>query len=316
MLAYTVANNTLVPTQLPDPLPGPGQVTIDVDVAGLGLIDALWTSGAMPSTPGFVPGLEVSGTVRALGEGVTGLSIGDVVAAALPGAGGFAEIACASAQLVAPLPPSLSRELAAVVPINTVTAHLALTTVARFTSGENLLVHAGVGGLGSQFAQVAHTLGAGRLDAVVGSSEKAERAHDFGYSSVYLRSDLATVPTNAYDIVVDPVGGEATTTAFRALRAGGRLIRVGNASQEGDVPLSSIAHWLENKSTVGFNVGGWLAAHPKDGAASLRWALEASARGDVRVDLTRIEGHGRLRELLTDLEQGRTTGKLAVRMRA
>ena len=237
------------------------------------------------------------------------------MAAILPAAGGFAEIVCAPAALVAAIPDGVDTDVAAVVPINTVTAHLALTTVARFTPGESLLVHAGVGGLGSQFAQVAKALGAGRIDAVVGTAAKQETAAALGYDHAYLRSDLTAVPEDTYDIVVDPVGGEATRTAFGLMRSGGRLLRVGNASQAPDVPVSSIDHWLQNKTTAGFNVGAWLAAHPKAGTDSLAWALTAVARGDIRVDLTETAEFPRVTDLLAALEQGRTTGKVAIRIR-
>ncbi|WP_144661520.1 zinc-binding dehydrogenase [Paenarthrobacter nicotinovorans] len=304
----------LTADDLPAPEPDKGQVSIDVKYAGVGLIDAFWVSGVIPSNAGFVPGLEVSGTVRALGGGVTGFAVGQKVAALLPGAGGFAEIACTPATLVAAIPPGLSIDLASVIPINTVTAHLALTTVSRFSPGESLLIHAGVGGLGSQFAQVARALGAGRVDAVVGTSAKQGIARELGYDQSYLRSELAAIQADTYDVVIDPVGGAATETGFRVLRGGGRLVRVGNASQANDVALSSMAHWLENKTTAGFNVGGWLADRPGEGAASLRWALEAVARGDVRVDLTRVGGINEIPDLLAALERGDTTGKLAVRM--
>lgn len=302
-------------SEVPDPRPEPGEISIDVQVAGVGLIDALWTTGAMPSLSGFIPGLEVSGTVRELGEDITGFTLGQRVAAILPAAGGFAEIVRAPAALVAAIPDGVDTDVAAVVPINTVTAHLALTTVARFTPGESLLVHAGVGGLGSQFAQVAKALGAGRIDAVVGTAAKQETAAALGYDHAYLRSDLTAVPEDTYDIVVDPVGGEATRTAFGLMRSGGRLLRVGNASQAPDVPVSSIDHWLQNKTTAGFNVGAWLAAHPEAGTDSLEWALTAVARGDIRVDLTETAEFPRVTDLLAALEQGRTTGKVAIRIR-
>lgn len=69
---------------------------------------------------------------------------------------------------------------------------------------------------------------------------------------------------DTYDIVIDPVGGAATKAGFGVLRAGGRLVRVGNASQSPDVALSSMAHWIENKTTAGFNVGAWLAERPEE----------------------------------------------------
>ena len=313
MYAYTVNNGGLQYVQKPEPTPEPGQVSITVRTAGLGLIDALWTIGAMPSNPDFVPGLEVSGTVRALGEGVNHLAEGQLVAAILPAAGGFAEVVCTPATLVAPIPQKLDHDLAAVVPINTVTAHLALTTVARLAESESLLVNAGVGGLGSQFQQVAQALGAGPCDAVVGTPEKQALALECGYRTAYLRSELRDIPDGTYDIVVDPVGGDATTQGFRVLRSGGRLVRVGNASQAPDVEIGTLALWLENKTAAGFNVGAWLAEHPADGTDSLAWSLEAVARGDVRVDLTAVGGHEQLPQFLEALERGETTGKLAVR---
>jgi NADPH2:quinone reductase len=302
-------------TERPEPRPGPGEVGIDVTTAGIGLIDAFWVSGVMPQVPGFIPGLEVSGTVRELGAGVTGLAPGQPVAAMLFSAGGFAEVVCAPAAHTVPLPEGLSPELAAVVPVNTVTAHMALTTVGRFAAGETLLVHAGTGGLGSQFVQVARALGAARVDAVVGTEEKSALARRLGCGSVWLRSELGQVPAGSYDLVVDPVGGSATEDAFRVLRGGGRLLCVGNASQAEGVPLSSVAHWLENKTTAGFNVGGWLSEHPEQGTASLQWALESVARGLVRVELSRTGGMGEIAELLGALERGETTGKLALRVR-
>ena len=296
---------------LPAPRPEPGEITIDVEAAGIGLIDAFWASGVMPQQEGFVPGLEVAGTVRELGDGVTEPGVGQRVAALLPGAGGFAEVVRARAALVAPVPEGMGAAQASVVPVNTVTAHLALTRVAHLAAGESVLVHAAVGGLGSQVGQVARALGAVRVEAVVGTPEKALAARELGYEHAYLRSELATVPGGAFDVVVDPVGGDATADAFRVLRGGGRLLRVGNASQAPDVALGSLAHWLENKTTAGFNVGAWLGDHPEQGAASLRWALDAVARGELRVDVTATGGLAEHESLLAALLAGETTGKLA-----
>lgn len=319
MRALAVTGNgstqSLVLTELPIPRPAAGEITIDVDAAGIGLIDAFWATGFMPHRDGLVPGLEVAGTVREAGDGVADFVPGQRIAAILPDAGGFAEVARASAALCAPIPDDMTSEQAAIVPVNTVTAHLALTTVARFSKGESVLVHAAVGGLGSQFGQIARRLGAQRVDAVVGSAAKRDMARHLGYDNTYLRNNLSRIPQATYDIVVDSVGGEATATAFRALRAGGRLIRVGNASQAPDVQLSSLAHWFENKTTAGFNVGGWLRAYPGQGTESLLWALDAVAAGDIRVPLTGTAPLDECNTLLEPLLRGDTTGKLALNVR-
>jgi len=149
---------------------------------------------------------------------------------------------------------------------------------------------------------------------VVGSDTKKKIAGGFGYDNSYLREDLAAIPEDIYDIVVDPVGGKATEDAFRVLHSGGRLIRVGNASQAEDVAVNSTQHWLQNKTTAGFNVGAWLAAHPEEGTKSLRWSLDAVANGTIRVDLTDIANIIDAARLLEALEAGQTTGKVALRI--
>ncbi len=304
--------NGLQLIEAPTPEPGPGQVTIDVAYSGIGLIDALWTTGAMPCAPGFVPGIEASGHVRAIGPDVTGLSVGQPVAAIVAGGGGFAEVATTPAALTLPLPQSVGLDLGSVIPINTVTAYLGLTTAGRLAQQERVLVHAGAGGVGSQFGQVARVLGASEVDAVVGSPSKADAARALGYDHVFQRDALPEIPSDHYDVVVDPVGGPATASGFASLRSGGRLLRIGNASQAPGVSLDGLAHWLENKTTAGFIVGHWIATRPTDTAHALSWALDAFARGDVRVELTGTTAPEQADALLERLEQGGTVGKLAI----
>lgn len=318
MRAYAITttehSRALRETHLPEPRPSAGQVTINVQYTGLGMVDALWESGLMPTDPGFVPGLEVSGTIRELGAGVTAFTVGERVAAFLPDVGGLAEIACAPAALTVPVPGKISTELASVSLVNTATAYGALTTVARFSEGETLLVHAGVGGLGSQFLHVARALGAGRIDSVVGTEAKAKKAREIGYDNAFLRSDLASVPSDAYDLVIDPVGGEAVENALRNLRGGGRLVKVGNASQREDVMLSSLALWLQNKTATGFNVGAWSSMFPEQANRSLHWVLENISDGTVRVELSQVGDWSEINDMLGKLRAGDTTGKLAIRV--
>lgn len=303
-------------TDVPEPKPQSQEVAIIVTSAGIGLIDAFWGTGVMPQLDNFIPGLEVAGVISAVGAQVKEFTVGQKVAAILPAAGGFAEVVCTHCSLVAAIPEGMGYTQAAVVPINSVTAHLGLTTVARLAAGESVLVHAGTGGLGSQFGQIARILGATRVDAVVGTAAKAQLAKELGFDNVYLRDNLDNIEYDTFDIVIDPVGGNATTTGFAALRAGGRLVRVGNASQAADVSLSSMAHWLENKTTAGFNVGAWLSAHPQQATESLRWALSAVASGQLLVPVTQTGGLGDHQQLMSALLAGDTTGKLAFELSA
>jgi len=110
--------NGLEYAEVETPSPADGEVSINVNFAGVGLIDALWTTGRMPSQLGRIPGLEVSGTIRELGAGVTDFTVGQRVAAILPNTGGFAEVVCTPASLVAEVPNALAMDLASVVPIN------------------------------------------------------------------------------------------------------------------------------------------------------------------------------------------------------
>ena len=165
-------------TELPDPVPGPGELSIDVSHAAVGLIDVYVRQGlykdreGLPQPP-YVPGLEVAGTVRALGAGVTGFRVGEpVVTLSGTGAdGGYTSVAVVDAAMTASLEGTGVDPAVAVAMVpNAATAYLALTEVAHFRPGERLLVHGALGGLASAFPGVTRTLGAA---AVVGTVRRA-----------------------------------------------------------------------------------------------------------------------------------------------
>jgi NADPH:quinone reductase len=154
---------------LPDPTPGPGQIAIDVSYAAVGLIDVFLRQGLYKDRPGlpqppFIPGLEVAGTVRELGGGVTGFAVGErVVTFSANGAGGYASIYVAAEALVVStegydIDPAVA---AAVVP-NAAMAHLVFANVARLSPGESVLIHGALGGFAAAFPGIARQLGASR----------------------------------------------------------------------------------------------------------------------------------------------------------
>ncbi|WP_155129070.1 quinone oxidoreductase family protein [[Actinomadura] parvosata] len=291
------------------PEPGPGQVAIDVAYAGANFAEILYRQGIADVPLPFVPGIEVSGRVRALGPGVEGLRVGQPVAAlTIVDSGGYAEVAVTAADLVAPLDGyDLEPGLAAALPSNSTTAFLVLDRVARIEPGESVLVHAAAGGVGSQLGQAARLLGAGRVVGTVGSAAKIEAARAFGYDDVVLREEAS----GRFDIVVDMVGGPARRSSLDLLAPMGRMVVMGNASGAEDVGIPANELWLSNKTVSGFNLAAFSAAFPEEAGRALRRAVAGAASGDLRVRVESLpleqaaQAHRRI-------ESGRTTGKLVL----
>ncbi|GAA0278392.1 zinc-binding dehydrogenase [Actinomadura nitritigenes] len=303
------------------PEPGPGQVSIDVAYAGANFAEVLYRRGVVDVPLPFVPGIEVSGHVRAVGPDVEGLRPGQPVAAlTIVDSGGYAEVAVTSADLVAPLDGlGLGLDVAAAIPSNSTTAFLVLDRAARIEPGETVLVHAAAGGVGSQLGQAARQLGAGRVVGTVGGPAKIETARGFGYDDVVLRDELPDRVADltggrGFDVVVDMVGGPARRTSLDALAPMGRMIVMGNASGADDVGVSANELWFTNKSVAGFNLAAFSGAFPADAGRGLRRAVAAAASGDLRVQVEELpleqaaEAHRRI-------ESGATTGKLVLAVR-
>ncbi|MGW5573352.1 quinone oxidoreductase family protein [Nocardia thailandica] len=292
------------------PVPGPGQVAIDVAFAGANFAEILYRRGIAPVPLPFVPGIEVAGRIRAVGPGVTHLEVGRPVAAlSIVDGGGYAEVVVTAADLVAELDPDMDLATAAGVPSNSTTAFLVLDRVARIEPGERVLVHAAAGGVGSQLGQVARLLGAGRVVGTVGSAAKIAVAEAFGYDEVLVRDEVSGA--GEFDVVVDMVGGAARRAGADLLAPMGRLIVMGNASGAADVGISANDLWFTNRTVSGFNLAGFAAACPAQAGAALRRAVHAVSTGRLTVAVETLplaaaaEAHRRI-------ESGTTTGKLVL----
>ena len=296
--------------EIPAPEPGPNQIALNVEFAGANYVEALFAGGLVPIPLPWVPGIEASGRVRAVGANVTDFAVGDQVAALTINEGGaYGQVAVTHAGLVAPLPPGMDPALAATVPSNTTTALIALERVAHMRSGEHVLVHGAAGGLGSQFGQIARLFGAGRVVGVVGSEAKRQAALDFGYDEVWLREELETASPAQFDVIVDPVSGPARLISVDLLRLGGRLLAVGDAAQAGDQLISSNTLWFNGIGVHGFNLGALSATDPHLVGTYLRRALALVAAGEVGVRITERAPIQDTPRILTALRDGITTGK-------
>ncbi|MFZ4842527.1 quinone oxidoreductase family protein [Mycetocola saprophilus] len=296
-------------SELPDPQPGPGEISIDVTHAAVGLIDVFVRQGLYKDVPGmpqpaFIPGLEVTGTVRALGEGVTAFRVGErVVSMSRGGTGGYAEIYLAAATSVVSIEGfDIDPALAVSVIPNAAMAHAALTAVAHLAAGERVLVHGALGGFAAAFPGIAQTQGAAEVVGSVRASKlDAARASTLPYDRIIDSAHLlAELAGEKFDVIIDAVGGEVRTASLDLLNPGGRIILAGNASEQWDHSLDSNQLWLRSITVSGFNSGAYLPTHPH----LIRPALEAARAavaaglGDVEVEVLPLsaaaEAHRRM----------------------
>ena len=215
--------------------PGPGQVRLRQEAAGLNFIDVYHRTGLYPRPLPFTPGVEGAGIVEAVGEGVANVAPGDRVAYAGP-IGGYAEERLIDADRLVKLPDSISSEQAAAMMLQGMTAWMLLRRVHRVEPGETILIHAAAGGVGLIVCQWAKALGA-TVIGTVGSDEKAElaRGHGCDHPIVYTRQDFvgeveritggAKLP-----VVYDSVGRETFLKSIDCLAPRGMMVSFGNAS--------------------------------------------------------------------------------------
>jgi len=306
--------------EVPVPVPGPGQVLVRVAYAGVNFAEVQHRRGEFgePDGPGGldIPGLEVSGHVAALGEGVTGLTGGEPVTAYLPAFGGYAEYALAPAVFVQPLRTpagDIGLDVAGGVSCVLPTAYGLLAGAGRLRAGETVLIHAAAGGVGSAAAQLARALGARTVIGTVGSPEKAEYASGLGYDRVLLREDFAD-EVSGVDLVLDPVGGPVREASLKVLAPFGRVAVYGDAGRHDDWDTSVWDLWKHNRSVTGFNIGDLARRAPELLAEYTREALRLLAKGEIRLGITGVLPLDDAAQAHVALESGGSTGKLLLRV--
>jgi putative PIG3 family NAD(P)H quinone oxidoreductase len=215
----------------PDLAPGPGEVLIQVAATSVNRADLLQRQGFYPPPRGAsdVIGLECSGTIAALGEGVDGLSVGDHVCALLAG-GGYAEQVVCPAGQVMPVPEGIDLVTAAAIPEVACTVWSNVFMIAGLQPEERFLVHGGGGGIGTCAIQLAHALGA-RVFTTAGSAEKLHVCRDLGADiAINYREDDFVVTLQAEggaDVILDNMGASYLSRNVSALATEGRLVIIG-----------------------------------------------------------------------------------------
>jgi putative PIG3 family NAD(P)H quinone oxidoreductase len=220
-------------TEIPDPEIGPGEVLLDVVAAGLNRADLLQRQGFYPPPPGAsdVIGMECSGTVAAVGDGVDGWSVGDQACALLAG-GGYAERVAVPAGQLMSVPDGVDLVTAAAIPEVAATVWSNVFMVAGLQPQETLLVHGGAGGIGSFAIQLAHRLGA-RVITTAGTAEKLAACAALGADVTvnYREQDFVEVvraeTDGGVDVILDNMGAKYLDRNIDALRTQGRLVIIG-----------------------------------------------------------------------------------------
>ena len=314
---------------VPTPSPGPGQVLIKVESAGVNFSDVKRRRGdayPFPTSFPFVPGGEIAGTVVAHGPGVDAPPVGAKVfaLAGADGTGGYAQYALAYAPTAIPFPDPLGFDAASVLLVAGATAEVLLTRTAHLRKGESVLIPAATGGVGSFAVQIAKRIGAGKILAGVGSAAKGPKALALGADAFVVSSDPGwpdqvreLAGGKGVDVALESTGEAGLVQTFRALAAFGRLIVYGAATgTSAALDPATLERWLyapaANQSIAGFNIGGWFMERPGDAAAALTSVIEGVLSGELTLPKISALPLREARKAHLALEGRATEGKLVI----
>ncbi|WP_168193693.1 MULTISPECIES: NADPH:quinone oxidoreductase family protein [unclassified Caulobacter] len=304
--------------EVPTPTPGPGEALVRVRAASVNFPDLLMTRGEYQLKPPlpFTPGLDLAGEVVAVGEGVTGLTIGDAV---VGGArlGGFAEYAVLSAQALKPKPARLSFAEAAAYGAAYLTAYVALVRRARLEPGEWVLVHGAAGGVGLAAVDLAKALGA-RVIAASASDAKLEQVKAlYSPNAVVNVTDgfreqvKAITGGHGADVIYDPVGGDVFDESVRCIAFDGRLLVIGFTS--GRIPNVSVnMPLIKGFSVMGVRAGEYGRQFPDKGRENADAIWTMANEGVIRPHVHAELPLDRWREAFDLLAERKVVGKAVI----
>ena len=302
-------------TDLPTPNPGAGEVLLDIKACGLNFADLLMVKGSYQETPPapFTLGMEVSGVVSAVGDGVAHLKPGMRVVV-FGGKGGLAEQGVFPAAQCVPLDDNMSFEHAAAFQIAYGTSHVALDYRARLKEGETLVVLGAAGGVGLTAVEIGKRMGANviavaRGDDKLAVAKAAGADHLIDADHPDLRGALKEL--GGVDVVYDPVGGDGFKAAFRACKPEARILTIGFAS--GDVPQVPANHLLvKNIDLMGFYWGGYMKFKPQVIISSLQKLMEWYLAGEIKPHISHTLPLSDVAEGFELLRTRKSTGKVVI----
>ncbi|MDP5227888.1 MULTISPECIES: quinone oxidoreductase [Arthrobacter] len=309
---HTGGPEVLEYTDAAPPQPGPGQLRFRVAATGVNFIETYQRQGIYPLPFPWTPGAEASGVVDAVGEGVTGFSVGDRIATA-EGSSCYAEFALVDADQALPVPDALDLETAAALPLQGMTAHYLVTSSFPAGPDTTALVHAGAGGVGLLLIQLLKARGA-RVITTVSTPEKAELARGAGADLVagyedFTRQARGFTDGRGVDVVYDGVGRDTFDGSLASLRVRGTLVLFGAASG----PVPPVDPQRLNSSGSLFLTRPTLGHHLLD-AEERRWrsseVFGAAAAGELTVRIGARYPLSRAADAHRDLAARRTTGKV------
>lgn len=307
---------SLVVDEVESPVPGPGQVLVSVHASAVNFPDTLIIDNKYQFKPAlpFSPGGEVAGTIKSVGEGVTGHAPGDRVIAVC-GWGGFADEVLTTVDKLVRLPQGIDMESGAALIITYGTSHYALKDRAALQPGETLLVLGAAGGTGVSAIELGKLMGA-RVIAAASSDEKLALCKACGaddtinYTTENLRERVkALTGGRGVDVVYDPVGGVYAEPALRSMAWRGRYLVIGFTTGEiPKLPLNLVL--LKGCSIVGVFYGGFSQAEPARYDAFMQELVGWLADGRIKPAITARYPLERAAEALRVVADRRATGKI------
>ena len=300
--------------EIPVPQPGPGQALVKISNIGVNFIDIYFRTGLYKADLPFTPGMEASGLVEAVGEGVLDVTVGDRVAYAMQ-RGAYAEFAVVPAWQLVKIPNNVGFDLAAAAMLQGMTAHYLTHSTFPLAEGHTALIHAAAGGAGQLIVQMAKMRGA-RVIGTVGSAAKVEQAKAAGADHVILYNEQdfaaeakALTGGKGVDVVYDSVGASTFQKSLDSLRPRGMMVTFGNASG----PVPAVEPLLLNAKGSLFLTRPTLAHHCAD-KVELNWragdVLGWIATGKLKVHVGGTYSLKDVGQAHIDLASRKTTGKL------